>query len=322
MQLQIAISTPIPLSRESIRKLAIAYERTTTHFGVQASKRKLYIWGGLQYPGDGIFVVDAIEPGTLAVRYTPETIGMLKGDSTTFLPAGHVHRMPAGLVNLLVRSFSKDIPEEDAFNTAILLIDLARKIRLEGHGGLILAVPSQNESWRESLEERYSIDPQYDQSSDKDALDARPGRGRLSEILSFQMRHPFDSQERYIELARKLSDIREGAQERLARLALVDGALVITTERRVVGFGARLIRSRSHSSSSAVEGWDPIANISLGRREVRELGGTRHQSAANFVGDNPGSLALVISQDGRVSVLTRSDQGSILFIPGVEVLFL
>lgn len=317
------LESPILFSREAIRKLANAYERSITHFGIDYDDQgTLVIWGGLQYPRDGVCVVDAIEPRTLVVRYTPETIAVLKGDSTTFLPIGHVHRMPANLITLLVSELSPDTDREDRANTALLLVDLARKIRGHGHGGLVLIVPAHDERWRQSLEQRYLIDPQFDQSSGIDALDARVGRGRLSAGLSLQGPHIHNPQDQYLELARKLSDVREAAQRRLARLALVDGALVLATDRRVIGFGAHLVRSESHLPIEEIEEWDPIERRSRGPRQVKSLGGTRHQSAANFVWDNPGAIALVISQDGRVSVFTNSGRDRVRFISGVETLFL
>ncbi len=317
------LETPVPFSRESIRKLANAYEGTITHFGIECNKEgNLNIWGGLQYPGEGICIIDAVEPSTLVVRYTPETIAILKGDSTTFLPTGHVHRMPVDLLNLIIGEFPPDAAREESESTVLLLVDLARKIRTHGHGGIVLVVPADDESWRDSLEQRYAIDPGFDQSGQRDALDARPGRGRLSATLSLETRYIHDWRDEYIKRAGKLSDIREAAQDRLVRLALIDGALVLTTDRRVVGFGARLVRPKSRVQHGSVEEWDPIRNRSLGPRDVKSLGGTRHQSAANFVADNRWAVALVISQDGRVSVFTKSQGVAIRFIPGVEVLFL
>jgi len=86
----------------------------------------------------------------------------------------------------------------------------------------------------------------------------------------------------------------------IARFADVDGAIVVTKDLRVLGFGAKI----------AVDGAQPhvcMFKPEPGEQEIvptpsEALGGTRHQSAAKFVERNKDSLALVISQDRRLSV--------------------
>jgi DNA integrity scanning protein DisA with diadenylate cyclase activity len=85
----------------------------------------------------------------------------------------------------------------------------------------------------------------------------------------------------------------------VARLAEVDGAVVLTCQLRVLGFGAKISVKPTPpvSQSEAKEGvW-----ISIER-----AGGTRHQSAIRFVGKSPESIAVIISQDGHASVANYS----------------
>lgn len=318
------LDRPIPLSRESIRKLANAYDRSVASLRVDKdADGKMCIWGGLMHTGDGICVIDAIEPGLLAIRYTPETIAFIKGDSTTYLPIGHVHHLPINLINFLMGELPQEIPKEERENTALLLTDLAPKIRQHRHGGTIVIVPSNANSWKTSLEQRYEISSNFNQITTISLLDARPGRGQIARMFEFQERNNPDSVDRWINVSKNLRLLREEAQDRLVRLALVDGALILTTQRKVIGFGARLQRpSVDPSSPILVNEWDIIDNCLRGQKEITQIGGTRHQSAANFVHDNPSSLTLVVSEDGRVSTFTKKNRDIVLFTTSLEMLFL
>jgi DNA integrity scanning protein DisA with diadenylate cyclase activity len=83
------------------------------------------------------------------------------------------------------------------------------------------------------------------------------------------------------------------ALRRVAPYADVDGAVVITRDLEVLGFGAKIIAA--NDMSHVLVGDDAMP--------VEDTGGTRHQSAARFVGKNPDCAATVISHDGHISLL-------------------
>ena len=86
----------------------------------------------------------------------------------------------------------------------------------------------------------------------------------------------------------------------LARFAGVDGAVLIDTSLRVLGFGVftdigsntRALRLLSSGEATIVEG--------------DAIGGGRHRAAVAFCAQNAPAAAYVVSQDGRVSVFSRS----------------
>jgi len=53
-----------------------------------------------------------------------------------------------------------------------------------------------------------------------------------------------------------------------------------------------------------------------------QLGGTRHNSAAQFAQDQPDALALVASQDGRFTIFAWSPSEAIVHAHRVETLLL
>jgi hypothetical protein len=87
--------------------------------------------------------------------------------------------------------------------------------------------------------------------------------------------------------------------ERVARLANVDGALVVDSELRALAFGARL--SAPEWKGTVIEG--PVPGEPMGRPfDVARLG-TRHNSAVNLAGEHPGVVAFVASEDGPVRTI-------------------
>ena len=88
----------------------------------------------------------------------------------------------------------------------------------------------------------------------------------------------------------------------VASLTQVDGAVVFSKSLRLLAFGAMITAGT----------WTDVREVSRhdGREEVleweeRSLHGMRHQSAIDFVAAVPGSLAIVVSEDGDISVFSR-----------------
>ena len=67
---------------------------------------------------------------------------------------------------------------------------------------------------------------------------------------------------------------------------------------------------------------EPIEGTDAITVHPTRLGGTRHLSAAQFVQDQKGSLALVASQDGRFTVFAWSPCEKMVYAHRVESLLL
>ncbi|MEO5354952.1 MAG: hypothetical protein H7835_17300 [Magnetococcus sp. XQGC-1] len=99
--------------------------------------------------------------------------------------------------------------------------------------------------------------------------------------------------------------------ELLAQLTRVDGALIISSRLRAISFGSVLAAPLWEGST--MHGIDeedcklyPVNLVAYG---------TRHSSAVNFVGWNPGAVAFVISQDGPITGLARKDDHTVYWWP-------
>jgi hypothetical protein len=127
------------------------------------------------------------------------------------------------------------------------------------------------------------------------------------------------------ELARTASDDARRLTrtvDAVAGLSAVDGAVVLTNQYEVLGFGAKITRRRGHPLVEQVTVTEPIEGGQAMLVHPEKLGGTRHLSAAQFVQDQQDCAALVASQDGRFTVFEWSPCESMVHAHRIEALLL
>ena len=160
-----------------------------------------------------------------------------------------------------------------------LVYDALARIRDAGHGGAVLVVPEadwQSRSWDSVLQIKYRCNDdaiwpclattvrQYDQAV---------------------MRDPQQSS-----ASAEAEATARGLLARLAGLAAVDGAVLVTDRLRILGFGVEVLAPAGSSSIELSDG---------NSREVTAYG-TRHRSAFRFCEAYPRGTAFVCSQDGGI----------------------
>ncbi|MGV8075069.1 MAG: hypothetical protein AB2L11_11000 [Syntrophobacteraceae bacterium] len=165
--------------------------------------------------------------------------------------------------------------------------NIIRLTREAGHGGCFMIVP--NVGWEDKgLRIKY----QYNKDEEVDILyklscwlNEILGKNAYQEKLSH---NSFKEYEKTIGLVSQLSK--------------VDGAVVISRNLEILGFGAILELEENSGSQDAVYecagcDYEPCKKKSL------SLFGTRHRSAASFCKRCSGSTAYVISQDGDLRIM-------------------
>ena len=90
----------------------------------------------------------------------------------------------------------------------------------------------------------------------------------------------------------------------VGRLAAVDGAVVMSADLRLIGFGAEILLE----GLPAVDAWelkeaDDLFRNKKKKRLNSEQYGMRHRSAMRLCGQLPGIAALVVSQDGGINAV-------------------
>jgi len=88
------------------------------------------------------------------------------------------------------------------------------------------------------------------------------------------------------------------------QLTAVDGAVIVNDDVKVLAFGAKIKPVDTRKSPETLFVSEASAGSVPMEVSLSEFGGTRHQSAAQFVFDQRQSVAFVASQDGMMTLLT------------------
>lgn len=295
---------PLRATPATLAKLAPAVLRPGIHLGVWRDEAGLYIWGATRSIPVDCFVLEVVEPGLLVVkrRRRPEggkfaNFVVLQGDEVKVVDegGGALADGPLLLAGLLELDTARG--PDDARNG---LVNLAISMRDHGHGGSLLVVPHRSERWRESMAFPilYPVDPPFTEL----ATLVERGQGEDG-ILEWR------------ESLRRAVDT-------IAGVTAVDGATVISDRFELIAFGAKITRREAGRPVERVILSEPIAHARASIVEPSHLGGTRHLSAAQFVQDQPDSLALVASQDGRFTVFAWSAPDEMVRAQRLESLLL
>lgn len=165
------------------------------------------------------------------------------------------------------------------------MLGLAVEISRHGHGGCLFVVPeseAREGAWRRMLRIKYECDD-----------------GATWPLLRQWMLR-FDTKtltDKGLDTAIPTRTSIDAHLGRIPRLALVDGAVVITDRFRLLGFGAEVV------VSAAID--DVI--MPHGKTRSIEDFGTRHRSAFRLCSAYPKAVAFVCSQDGGVKCIRNVD---------------
>jgi hypothetical protein len=247
-------------------------------------------------------------PGTIRVCVGPfQPLAVLDGRSNPVFQGTR-----SNLAAYLHQAFGKMIHPEDSlemqtvWRECLVLTELARMIVDGGHGGLVLIVPDETGTWIDSLSSfSYRLN-----SPDTTIRDATH-RARSISVSTRQQEvlKQFISKGMH-DILRGIIAASMGQQQghttkdmrAIASLSAVDGAIVMTQDLRVLGFGAKIAAESSVPAQVCMFRPEP-GNQPVLPTPLEHLGGTRHQSAARFAAANKDTVVLVISQDRHMSVV-------------------
>jgi hypothetical protein len=297
---------PLPLTVGVLAKLAPAVERPEIHLGVWNYGDELKVWGTTRAIPSFCFVLEDIEPGLLVVKHRRfdgfgkyANVAVLKGEQVKVIDekGTSLPDCPALLKALLAFTAAATNGPHHSLN---ILVQLAASMRAHGHGGSLLVVPAESDSWRDSIAHPilYSITPAF-------------------AALSALLRQKVKEEDR-----RQWQSALRRAVDTIGGLTAVDGATVISEQYEVLAFGAKIRRTEK---SAPVDKWvitEPVVGNLPVVVQPTEHGGTRHLSAAQFVYDQRDCLALVASQDGRFTVFAWSPCEEMVHAHRVESLLM
>lgn len=274
-----------PFSSSVLVKLSPALQVENSYLMVSFEETgRLRIRGLTQEPFG--LVIRATSPGNIVVSLSGEILAYLSPVQEPLLLGIPNWVMQVG--RFVGRLF------EPNFELAEFLRFLAEAMR-HGRGGTILIVPSSATGWRDSIKDGYLVEA--------DNLRLMWSKKHWEE----KSRETTDTDDlTYLDpLSPEAMNFRR-AIAFIGGLTAVDGATILNDKYEVIGFGWKIIPQLDPPAAIAVADLlgQPAAEETI---PFKEIGGTRHQSAASFANEHAESVAFVTSQDGRMTLFKKED---------------
>jgi hypothetical protein len=298
------LDRPLPLGPDTLTRVAPAVERPGVHLGVWRDGDELFVWGTTRTIPILCFVLEVAAPGLLVVKHHSGevsrkfvNVAVLEGDQIKVVDesAASLPECPELLTSLL--GFDSPVSWVRSVNA---MVQLAVSMRAHGRGGSLLVVPAGTDSWRESIVQPmpYALSPPFYEL-------AHLGREAPNETD----RHVWQ-------------EALSSTVAAIAGLTAIDGAVVLTDQYELLGFGAKIARRKGWPQVEQVTLTEPIEGAIATLIHPEELGGTRHLSAVQFIQDQRDAVALVASQDGRFTVFEWSPCENMTHAHRLDVLLL
>jgi hypothetical protein len=223
-----------------------------------------HVWGLLDAEPEGLVRLRIAGNGSLLASQSERVLALYHKGVMSKPKAADGH----SLLLLLSDALGKRRLEFDS-EMVTRLIRMVTTMISQGHGGTLVVVEPDDDSWRQAVRFRFSFrDPQEEDETHH-------------------------------------QDMSETLLQRIGELSLIDGAVLIDTDWHLYGFGARMEIGNSDPPAVALNAVNGRIREGL---SVSELGGMRHQSAAHFVSRHHAADVFVVSQDGRLSLFCWSNK--------------
>jgi hypothetical protein len=284
----IIFADALPFSASVLVKVSPALQMEDSYLTVSFDKRGSPKICGLTQGHAFGPVIRATSPGNIVVSLFGEVLAYLSSVQEPLV--AEIPDWVMQVAQFVGRPFDPN------FELAWFLRFLAEAMR-HGRGGTILIVPSSATGWRESTKDGYLVE--------KDELGLMRSKKHWVEKSK---KTPAADGPTYLDPLSKEGVIFRREIAFIGGLSAVDGAMILNDKYQVIGFGRKILPKLDPPTTIAV------ANLlgepgAAGALPFKDIGGTRHQSAACFANEHPESIALVTSQDGRVTLFRRVDYG-------------
>jgi hypothetical protein len=328
---------PLPFDVRTLAKLARAADPAVSSLAVfRDRKNKLYIWGMVdQEPRHsdhisldttatperpGLFQATITGVGNICVYRNDTLIGSLEQNTLVeeyhdVLWSGPVHDLLVGYLRSYLNESgasgqqpqAADLEGELLMRWINAICRILMNIQHYRHGGGLLITPRTS---LDGLNVKYTI--RYDRLLR--ALRSMVESQTLYRSAGTPQGTPPDQQNDVLPYAgplataaeRELDDHKNevlGAIRFIASLSCVDGFVLLDQRMVVHGFGVEVRTDNLLSDIHVAR--DSHANPKLLRLAELTQYGTRHRAMMRYCYDKPGSLGLVVSQDGDIRAMTR-----------------
>ena len=337
-----ALAQTLPFTVGNVAKIALASDPRSSALAVDVDDRgDLRIWGILDQqnlfldflnydsdegPEHGLFQASIVGLGCVAVYLEYENLAELRVNELmgrsldVFGRSGPIRTLierQIGASAKRVRSHLKGMPEEirvysrEALfgNWVGSLCRLVLRVQRFRHGGAFLLTPSSDAS---DLKVNYKIS--YDRlrrSLERQTIEEAIDDATFEQIMKAHQRKSAEAElselyRNYIVAENDVKDVKtevEGAIWFISLLSRVDGCIWMTDDLHVRGFGVEITANRDPKNVFLAQ--DVRASDRRLRAVDYRLFGTRHRSMMRYVAQHPGSLGIVVSQEGVVRLMLQ-----------------
>jgi hypothetical protein len=328
--LDYAFKQPPSLTPGTLARLSAALDPSQTYICVTSAESTLAIVG-FRHWGDHYsfrpsgwnasnFVIRVVGPGVLVVRYDLQLLLTYRRGEAALYPVNSMWSYGA------TRAFSLPAMPyaDDAYSVRVRLCvqHIAQCMLRLGHGGTLLILP-EGTNWEARVTSCAfaPVEPvmRVHDAEVADVEHQKHCQALVAQLHDEQLRAQLDSRTSDA-ISYALLDwrtvLRLGVElEWLAHLTATDGMTVIRPDLTVLGFGV-FFRMEVSSGGlplriidpSVPEGTEPAA------ADLSTLGGARHQSAAVTCHELRGAMAIVVSEDGHLSVMRWDPDNQVVLI--------
>ncbi|RZM25368.1 MAG: hypothetical protein EOO88_19555 [Pedobacter sp.] len=344
----ISFDKHLPLRTKSLAKLSKAADPSSASLAVYYDEKgELYIWGMidqamhyqnfLNYESDqhseqpGYFQVSISDIGTLSVLFDYELLATLKQnvlvkrylDVLTIGPISKILRKNAEVLKTTLQEYIHEVHPKESYADWEDFLDnlwiqtfsrLLLKIQNYQHGGAILIANDSADldvKYRVHYERltlamiahaKASIDNDVAERTVTEHLNG--GKRTVSKLLYVQESKSFYNRG-------GTADEISGAINFIASQTCVDGVVLFDRSLVTNGFGA-VLRAKRMPRRIYISSTATATPKSLTPDDPKHYG-TRHRSMIAYCWNHPGSLGLVISQDGDIRAFYKTDEKLIMW---------
>ncbi|SFA54319.1 hypothetical protein SAMN04488511_11398 [Pedobacter suwonensis] len=338
----------IPLDIRSLAKLSKAADPSGTSLAVYYDQDgKLFIWGMidqamhyqsfLNYESEsgseqpGLFQVFIDDIATLKVMFDYELLATLKQnvlvtrylDVFTIGPVSKIIRKNAGAIRAEIKNFlaashpGEDFADWEEFVDSIWTQTLSRlllKIQNYHHGGAVLISEDSND-----VDIKYAVN--YKRlllaisGYLKQAINSYITENRIDQRLASGKQTVtkllYEQETIALHAKTEVANEIKGSVSFIASQSCVDGVVLFGQDMVARGFGG-VIRSKKMPRKIYISATATATAKSLLPTDPKHFG-TRHRSMIAYCWEHPGSLGIVVSQDGDIRVFSRIEDKLIMW---------
>ena len=302
----IELARPVPATPKNIAKLAPAANRDATSLAVRPEGDGLVVWALLQHGTSRQLplMMRLLAPGVLRADYLGVPRALYARGEILFVDEAHRVEAPA---RRLTEAFTCWREEAEIDARAATVTRLAARALEHGHGGMILILPANAAPC--GVRMHYEVGPGAELLAAHYAalIEGAAPAERVARIAA-----PRGADDR--------APLRyDGAIDLVAGLTATDNALLLDTDLRVRGFGVQVIEGEA--TLQPFRHRNPYT-ADMHVDDISTFKGTRHPAGVIFCLRQDGeAAAIVASQDGRLSLVTKDARGVVEVLGSYERAF-